>query len=162
MVSSLASRRVLNLCPYKGSTLNVGMEQLLEATIECAVHSQAMQPTDLERLIADSTVQSKAISHPVGISLLEIARHKVVGAAKRAGIHLKQTYAEEGKTLRRQAVGYAHAKPFKRLRKALKRPRTILGVVMREVQRKLNADKAASTAAGTPAHEASSAKRSAS
>ena len=39
--------------------------------------------------------------------LLEIARHKVVGAAKRAGIALKQTFAKEGKTLRRKAGGYA-------------------------------------------------------
>ena len=113
---------------------------------------------DLERVIVDSTVQSKAIAHPVDSRLLEIARHKVVGAAKRAGISLKQTYAQEGKTLRRQAGGYAHAKQFKRLRKAVKRQRTILGVVMREVQRKLDADKAAVAAGRTPAHEPSSPK----
>jgi len=53
--------------------------------------------------------------------LLEIARHKVVSAARRAGIALKQTYAKEGKALRRQAGGYAHAKQFKRLRPVLKR-----------------------------------------
>ena len=35
------------------------------------------------------------------------------------------------------------AKQFKRLRKTVKRQRTILGVVMREVQRKLDADQAA-------------------
>lgn len=66
--------------------------------------------------------------------MLEIARHKVVSAAKSAGIQLKQTCAAEGKTLRRQAGGYAHAKQFKRLKHAVKRQRTILGVVMREVQ----------------------------
>ena len=108
--------------------------------------------------IVDSTVQSKAIAHPVDSRLLEIARHKVVSAAKRAGIRCKQTYAQEGKTLRRQAGGYAHAKQFKRLRKTVKRQRTILGVVMREVQRKLDADKAAVAAGGAPAHESGSAK----
>jgi IS5 family transposase len=104
-------------------------------------------------VIVDSTVQSKAIAHPVDSRLLEIARHKVVGAAKRAGINLKQTYAQEGKTLRRKAGGYAHAKQFKRLRKAVKRQRTILGVVMREVQRKLDAHEAAGAAGGAPEHE---------
>lgn len=84
--------------------------------------------------------------------LLEIARHKVVAAAKRAGIALKQTYAQEGKTLRHKAGSYAHPKQFKRLRKTVKRQRTILGVVMREVQRKLDADKAAVAAGGAPAH----------
>lgn len=101
-----------------------GLEQLLKATIECAVQIKAVKPAELERVIVDTTVQSKAIAHPVDSRLLEIARHKVVGAAKRAGIALKQTYAQEGKTLRRKAGGYAHAKQFKRLRKAVKRQRT--------------------------------------
>jgi IS5 family transposase len=133
-----------------------GIEQLLKATIDCAVQIKAVRPADLERVIVDSTVQSKAIAHPVDSRLLEIARHKVVSAAKRAGVSLKQTYAQEGKTLRRKAGGYAHAKQFKRLRKTVKRQRTILGVVMREVQRKLDADKAAVAAGGAPANEPSS------
>jgi transposase, IS5 family len=132
-----------------------GIEQLLKATIECAVQIKAVRPADLERVIVDSTVQSKAIAHPVDSRLLEIARHKVVSAAKRAGISLKQTHAQEGKTLRRKAGGYAHAKQFKRLRKTVKRQRTILGVVMREVQRKLDAVQAAVAAGSTPAHEPS-------
>ena len=83
--------------------------------------------------------------------MLEIARHKVVSAAKRSGISLKQTFAAEGKTLRRKAGGYAHAKQFKRLKKAVKRQRTIpiLGVVMREVQRKLEAMKPSETTTPT-------------
>jgi len=63
----------------------------------------------------------------------------VVSAAKRAGIQLKQTFVKEGKELRRRAGGYAHAKQFRRLKKVVKRQRTILGVVMREVQRKRQA-----------------------
>ena len=78
---------------------------MLKATIETAVQIKAVLPAELERVIVDSTVQSKAIAHPVDSRLLEIARHKVVSAAKRAGIALKQTYAKEGKTLRRQAGG---------------------------------------------------------
>jgi IS5 family transposase len=135
-----------------------GIEQLFKATIECAVQIKAVLPADLERVIVDSTVQSKAIAHPVDSRLLEIARHKVVSAAKRAGIGLKQTYAQEGKALRRKAGGYAHAKQFKRLRKTVKRQRTILGVVMREVQRKLDAHKAAVVAGSVPANEAASPK----
>jgi IS5 family transposase len=113
-----------------------GLEQLLKATIETAVNIEAVQPKDLERVIVDTTVQEKAIAHPVDSRLLEIARHKVVSAAKRVGISLKQTYAKEGKALRRRAGGYAHAKQFRRLKRVIKRQRTILGVVIREVQRK--------------------------
>ena len=71
--------------------------------------------------------------------MLEISRHKVVSAAKRCGISLKQTFAKEGKELRRKAGGYAHAKQFRRLKRTVKRQRTILGIVMREVQRKVDA-----------------------
>ena len=116
-----------------------GLEELLKATIETAVGIKALKPAELERVIVDTTVQEKAIAHPVDSRLLEIARHKVVSAAKRAGIALKQTFAKEGKQLRRKAGGYAHAKQFRRLKKTVKRQRTILGVVMREVQRKLDA-----------------------
>lgn len=135
-----------------------GIEQLLKATIDCALDIKAVRPAELERVIVDSTVQEKAIAHPVDSRLLEIARHKVVAAAKRCGIACKQTYAQEGKTLRRKAGGYGHAKQFKRLRKTVKRQRTILGVVMREVQRKLDADTAAVAAGQAPAHEPSSLK----
>ena len=114
-----------------------GVEVLLKATIETAVSTQAVQPNEFERVIVDSTVQEKAIAHPVDSRLLEIARAKVVAAAKGAGISLKQTFAKEGKELRRKAGGYAHAKQFKRLRRVLKRQRTLLGIVLREIQRKL-------------------------
>ena len=69
-----------------------GIEQLLKATIDCAVDIEAVKPAGLERVIVDSTVQSKAIAHPADSRLLEIARHKLVSAAKRVGIALKQTY----------------------------------------------------------------------
>lgn len=113
-----------------------GLEQLLKAAIDTAVAIKAVKPAELERVNIDTTVQEKAITHPVDSRLLEIARHKVVGAAKREGIQLKQTFAKEGKELRRRAGGYVHAKQFRRLKKVVKRQRTTLGIVMREVRRK--------------------------
>lgn len=91
----------------------------------------------VERLIVETTVLEKASAQPVDSRLLEIARQKVVAAARRAGIALKQTFAREGKTLRRKAGGYAHAKQFKRFKKVLKRQRTVLGIVLRQVQPKM-------------------------
>lgn len=121
---------------FRSALGEAGMEELLKATVETAVDIGAVRKSEFERLIVDTTVQEKAIAHPVDSRLLEIARHKVATAAKAAGIALKQTFAAEGKTLRRKAGGYAHAKQFKRLRKAVKRQRTILGILIREVQRK--------------------------
>jgi transposase, IS5 family len=115
-----------------------GVEQLLKSTIEAAVSMKVVKKAEFERVIVDTTVQEKAIAHPVDSRLLEIARHKVAAAAKRVGIVLRQSFAKEGKALRRKAGGYAHAKQFKRLRRTVKRQRTILGALMRDVQRALN------------------------
>ena len=105
-----------------------GVEELLKATIDTAVATQAVRPAEFERIIVDSTVQEKAIAHPVDSRLLEIARAKLVQAAKFAGIGLKQTFVKEGRELRRKAGGYAHARQFKRLRRTVKLQRTILGI----------------------------------
>lgn len=115
-----------------------GVEELLKATIDTAVAIKAVRPAEFERIIVDTTVQEKAIAHPVDSRLLDVARVHLVRLAKRAGIALKQTYARESKTLRRKAGGYAHARQFKRLRRTLKRQRTILGIVIRDIRRKLD------------------------
>ena len=115
-----------------------GVEALLKATIDTAVQSRAVRAAEFERLIVDTTVREKAIAHPVDSRLLEIARGKVAQAAKFVGIALKQTFAKEGKELRRKAGGHAHAKQFRRLQRTVKRQRTILGIVLREIGRKLS------------------------
>jgi transposase, IS5 family len=115
-----------------------GVEQLLKTTIQTAVAVKAVRAAEFERVIVDTTVQEKAVAHPTDSRLLEVARGKIVGLAKAAGIELKQTFEHEAKDLRRKAGGYAHAKQFKRLRPVERRQRTILGRVMRDVQRKMS------------------------
>jgi IS5 family transposase len=116
-----------------------GVEQLLKTTIEAAVAMNAVKKTEFERVIVDTTVQEKAIAHPTDARLLDVARQLLVRHAKRAGLGLKQTYERECQALRRRAGGYAHAKQFKRLKTVLKRQRTILGVLIREITRKMAA-----------------------
>ena len=123
---------------FRAAIGEAGVEELLKATLDTAVATKAIRPVEFERVIVDTTVQEKAIAHPVDSRLLEVARHKVVEAARQAGILLKQTFAKEGRELRRKAGGYAHAKQFKRLLRVLKRQRTVLGIVLREIKRKLD------------------------
>lgn len=130
-----------------------GLERLLKFTIQAAEEIKALEPAEMQRVIVHSTVQEKAIAHTVDSRLLEIVRYNVVKVAKAAGIALKQTFAAEGKELRRKAGDYAHARQFKRLKKVVERQRTILGVVMREVQRKQGAQARAIAASGEPGME---------
>ena len=114
-----------------------GVEELLAQTIAVAVNLKAISRKALETVVVDSTVQPKAIAHPTDSRLLEVARQKLVEAAKAAGIELKQTFAKEGKQLTRKAGGYAHARQFRRLRKPINRQRTIVGRLAREIERQM-------------------------
>jgi transposase, IS5 family len=116
-----------------------GVEELLAQTINVAVELKLIKPQELTRVIVDSTVQHKSIAHPTDSRLLEIARVKLVEAAKDAGIELKQTFAKEGRYLSHKAGRYAHARQFKRMKRAIKRQRTIVGRLQREIERKASA-----------------------
>jgi IS5 family transposase len=120
-----------------------GMEELLAQTIAAARAMKAVDARELSRVIVDSTVQEKAISHPTDSRLLEVARKKLVVLSKRHGIVLRQSYEREGPALSRKAGRYAHAKQFKRMRRVLRRQRTVLGRVIRDIGRKLPGDEAA-------------------
>jgi transposase, IS5 family len=127
-----------NLVRFRQALGEADVEELLAATIAAAVQMKAVTPVEFERVIVDTTVQEKAIAYPTDSRLLEVVRGKLVQLAQGAGLGLKQTYEREGKRLRRRAGGYAHAKQFKCLRRVLKRQRTVLGRLLRDIERKLS------------------------
>nr|WP_255333850.1 IS5 family transposase [Thiomonas sp. FB-Cd] len=132
-----------------------GVEELLAQTLNVAVDLKLIKPQEFARVIVDSTVQHKAIAHPTDSRLLETARTKLVEAARDAGIALKQTFAKEGKELSRKAGRYAHARQFKRMRRTIKRQRTIVGRLQREIERKASAiGQAVREALGETLHKA--------
>jgi IS5 family transposase len=127
-----------NLVRFRQALGEAGVEELLATTMAAAVQMKAVKPAEFERVIVDTTVQEKAIAYPTDSRLLEVARARLVQLAQRAGLVLKQTYEREGRRLRRRAGGYAHAKQFRRLRRVLKRQRTVLGRLLRDIERKLS------------------------
>lgn len=126
-----------NMVRFRQALGEAGVEELLATTIAAAMEMKAVTAAEFERVIVDTTVQEKAVAYPTDSRLLEVARARLVQLAQRAGLALKQTYEREGKRLRRRAGGYAHAKQFKRLRRVLKRQRTVLGRLLRDIERKL-------------------------
>jgi IS5 family transposase len=127
-----------------------GVEELLAQTIAAAQSMRAVTAQEFERVLIDSTVQEKAVAYPTDSRLLEVARRKLVVLAKRHGVKLRQSYEREGPRLRRRAGGYAHAKQFKRLRRGLRRQRTLLGRIIRDLGRRLVEAEAAVRAAFEP------------
>jgi IS5 family transposase len=82
-------------------------------------------------------VQPKAIAHPLDSRLYHRGREILVRLAKRHGVALRQSYARVGKTALRLASRYAHARQMKRARREIKRLKTYLGRVWRDLRRKL-------------------------
>jgi transposase, IS5 family len=114
-----------------------GIELLLQATIAAAQRSEAVKPQSLERVSVDTTVQPKAIAHPLDSRLYHRGREILVRLAQRHGVPLRQSYARLGKKARRLASRYAHARQMKRAKREIRRLKTYLGRVFRDVQRKL-------------------------
>lgn len=114
-----------------------GVEWLLTQTIEAGKRAGTVASNDLKRVTVDTTVMEKNIAHPTDARLYETARRKLVGLAREAGIGLRQNYNRLAPRLARQVGRYAHARQFKRMRKALRRLKGYTGRVLRDIERQL-------------------------
>ena len=115
-----------------------GVETLLAASIDAARRGGVIQKTSTQQVIVDTTVMPKAIAHPSDSRLLDKSRQHLVKAAEDNGLRLRQNYNRVAPRLAAQIGRYAHAKQFKRMRKALRKLRTRVGRVHREVARQLH------------------------
>jgi IS5 family transposase len=114
-----------------------GMERLLAATIDAALAAGAVRPASLARVTIDTTVQPKAIAFPTDSRLYHRGREILVRLAGKHGIRLRQSYHRLGKRALRLANRYAHARQMRRARREIKRLKTFLGRVVRDIGRKL-------------------------
>ncbi|MEM5390118.1 IS5 family transposase [Paraburkholderia phymatum] len=114
-----------------------GVEELLAETIEAARRAGVIKASSVKRVIVDTTVMPKAIAHPTDSRLLERCREHLVKAAAHYGLKLRQNYNREAPRLGLQIGRYAHAKQYKRMRKALRTLRSRVGRVMRDVERQV-------------------------
>jgi IS5 family transposase len=113
------------------------LQALLQESLSVATKTEAIKPSDLNRVIVDTTVQPKNVMFPTDARLLNRAREILVRLAKRQGLALRQSYARVGKFALIKHQRYAHAKQFKRANRALKTLRTYLGRVIRDIARKI-------------------------
>ena len=115
-----------------------GLEKLLSHTIDTAKR-MALLPEDLIKNVnVDTTVQEKAITFPTDTKMCHRMRIKLIYAAKKRNILLRQTYVRIGKRACIMQARYAHAKQMKRAKKEFKKVRSYLGRVVRDIQRKFD------------------------
>ncbi len=117
----------------------VGAERLTELiaeTIDVALREKQVQPRELEHVNVDTTVGEKNITYPTDSKLLLKAIQKLGILAKRRGINLRQSYVRVAKRMAQKAGRYAHARQFKRMQRSLRKLRTWLGRLIRDIRRK--------------------------
>jgi IS5 family transposase len=112
------------------------LQALLQESLAVATKTEAIKPSDLNRVIVDTTVQPKNVMFPTDARLLNRAREILVRLAQRCGIKLRQSYARVGKFALIKHQRYAHSKQFKRANRALKKLKTYLGRIIRDIGRK--------------------------
>ena len=113
-----------------------GCEEILKATIDAGLGSGAVKPRDLRRVTVDTTVQDKAVAFPTDSRLLNRSRVRLVKLCRRHGVVLRQSYARKGPQALLQANRYAHARQMRRMGRQVRRLRTYLGRVVRDIERK--------------------------
>ena len=95
-----------------------------KAALEAAVH-------------IDTTVQEKNITYPTDSKLAIRIINRLNKLAKVHGIFQRRTFVKEVKLLRLDIRHFRHVKKRAKAKRALKRLRTIAGILIRELRRKL-------------------------
>lgn len=134
-----------HFCSHARWRQRIGEERLnalLQESLSVAAKTKALKPSELTAVVVDTTVQPKNVAHPTDAKLLNRARERLVRLAKEHGVVLRQSYARVGKFALIKQQRYAHAKQFKRANKPLRKLKTYLGRVMRDIRRKTAANEA--------------------
>jgi len=112
------------------------IEELLTVTIHTAKEEKLLTEKHVERVNVDTTVQEKAIAFPTDARLYHKARRVLVRLAKKMNIALRQNYERTGKKVFLKQGRYASAGQYNRAKKETKKLKTMLGCVIRDIERK--------------------------
>ena len=115
-----------------------GLEWLLGTVLDSALTTGAIKQDSLAHLSVDSAVMEKNIAYPTDSGLMEKLRVKLVSFMQDQKLSLRQSYARQGPRLAQRVGRFAHARQFKRMKRALAKQRTWVGRLQRELERQLD------------------------
>ena len=109
-----------------------GFEQIFQMSV--ALHGRAALESNVN---IDTTVQEKNITYPTDSKLAIKIINRLNKLAKKEEIQQRRTYVKEVKNCRLAIRNFRHPKKRAQARKALKRLRTVAGILIRELRRTL-------------------------
>src|SRR5579864_2992521 len=118
------------------------LELLLAETLRVALRTKAVTPQACERVTLDTTVQTKAIAHPTDSHLLLRGIEWLNRLARRHGIKLRQSFLRVGRRARREVSRLIHGRGHKQAMRWVRKLRTWLGRMTREIGRKIGGNEA--------------------
>ena len=113
------------------------VKALLQESLSIAAKTGAVKPSELSEVIVDTTVQPKNVMFPTDARLLNRAREIL---ARLSRMKLRQSYARVGQFPYQANIYVKPRKQFKRANRALKKLKTYLGRVIRDVDRQIEGD----------------------
>ena len=112
-----------------------GFEKIFAVSI--AIHGEKAKE---ENVHSDTTVQEKNVTFPTDDKLYVKIITRCLKLAKQHGLPLRRSYAKEIKEKKLALRFRQHPKNYGKARKAIKRFKTIAGILLREIKRKLPKD----------------------
>jgi IS5 family transposase len=110
---------------------------LLQESLNTAHKLGALDTKQMERVIADTTVQPKSITFPTDAKLYFKGIVKLANLSKKNNVSLRQSYVRVGKRLLTKSCRYRHAKQMKRAKNVETKLKTRLGRILRDIERKI-------------------------
>jgi len=122
-----------DLVKFRNRIGTEGVEQIFSMSV--ALHGKDAEE---KQVIIDTTVQEKNVTYPTDGKLAIKMIHHLHTIARNEGMQLRRTYIKEIKGHRISLRFFRHPKKIKKARAAMKRLKTIVGILMRDISRNLS------------------------
>lgn len=113
-----------------------GANKLLQETIKAGLKLKMLRENSFSKVCVDTTVQEKNITFPTDGKLYYRMIETLVRESKKENLCLRQSFLRVGKRMLRSHQRYAHSRKMKKAQSCLRKLKTYLGRLTRDIERK--------------------------